>query len=148
MNHSIWIYKVLQKSSSIVDPKYRGTPIRSENVWWQQWELITLWRTCILSNEKSQKFCLCFPRPVVLVQQNPEGGVHSSERPLNEGLPVLWHHIFFLVPPASAAVRIKSLLPSLLRESVNMPFKELLTHPFKTRADPCKEEGMAKQIGG
>jgi len=38
MNHSIGIYEVLKKSSSIVDPKDRGTPIQSENVWWQQWE--------------------------------------------------------------------------------------------------------------
>ena len=74
--------------------------------------------------------------------------MHSSESPLNEGLPVLWHHIVFLVPPASAAVRTKSLLPLYLGESVSMPFKEVLTYPFKTGADPCKEEGMAKQIGG
>ena len=73
--------------------------------------------------------------------------MHSSESPLNERLPVLFHNIVFLVPLASAAVRTKNLLSLFLGESVSMPFKEVLTHPFKTGADPCKEEGMAKKIG-
>ena len=51
-------------------------------------------------------------------------------------------------PGISSCKDQKSLLPSLLGESVSMPFKEVLTHPFNTRADSCKEEGIAKQIGG
>ena len=102
-----------------------------------------------LSNEESQKFCLCFPRPVVLVHQSPKWRVHSSDSPLNEGLPFLRHQIVFLALPASAAVKTKSLsCHRSLGESVTMMFKEVLTHPFKTGAAACREEGMAKQIGG
>ena len=92
---------------------------------------------------------LMLSQDVVLVHQSPKWGVHSSDSPLNEGL------LFFkasnslsCTPGISSCKDQKSLLPSLLRESVSMPFKEVLIHPFKTRADPCKEEGMAKQIGG
>ena len=74
--------------------------------------------------------------------------MHSSENPLNEGLHVLWHHSFSCAPSISSCKDQKSLLPLLPRESVSMPFKEVLTHPFNTRADSCKEEGIAKQIGG
>ena len=52
------------------------------------------------------------------------------------------------VPGISSCKDQKSFAIVSLGESVSMPFKEVLTHPFKTRADPCKEEGMAKQIGG
>ena len=74
--------------------------------------------------------------------------MHSSDSPVNEGLPFLRLQIVFLAPPASAVIKTKSLLPSLLGESVSMPFKEVLMHPFKTGAAACREEGMAKQIGG
>ena len=74
--------------------------------------------------------------------------MYSSESLLNEGLSVLWHRMFLCVPGISSCKDQKSLLLLLLGESVSMPFKEVLTHPFKTGADPCKEEGMAKQIGG
>ena len=51
-------------------------------------------------------------------------------------------------PGISSCKDQKSLLPLLLGESVSMPFKEVLTHPFKTGGASYKEEGMAKQIGG
>ena len=74
--------------------------------------------------------------------------MHSSENPLNEGLHVLWHHSFSCAPSISSCKDQKSLLPLFLGESVSMAFKEVLTHPFKTGADLCKEEDMAKQKGG
>ena len=73
---------------------------------------------------------LMLSQDVVLVHQSPKWGVHSSDSPLNEGLPFLSRQIVFLAPLESAAVKTKSLsCHRSLGESVTMMFKEVLTHP-------------------
>ena len=98
MKYSMWIYKVLHKSNPIVDSRDRGTP--------------HLVRKCLVAAMGIDNFMayvhsfqrgkpeilLMLSQDVVLVHQSPKWGVHSSDSPLNEGLPFLRHQIVFLVP--------------------------------------------------
>ena len=148
MNHSMWIYKVLQKSSSIIDPKDRDTCIRSENVWWQQWEQITLWRICNSFQRGKPEILLMLSWACSPCSSESGGGSAQLRKSFKCGAACFMaSYSFSCTPGISSCKDRKSLLPLLLRESVSMTFKEVLTHPFRTGAYPCKEEGMAKQIG-